>query len=263
MTDTDKTPAPATQAPALWDGALEEARSLIGVDLRRTHQTWNTEASPDAVRQFCWGIGDDNPLWTDAAYAEKTRYGTLIAWAQQLDLDDDPTDDDEHHDVEQRVEQRQHGGQVGAGDVQQDFVGLLGERVGCRTGSNAGSQQVGARTQQAWTLSKVRIPLQARPRPCPEWHLAPTPTHRQIVREAELQGQAPTSTHPGPAHLAPAPQQSDPSCWAPPQQTQSPAGLQGRAAMAAVGYPGVPQAARSPACCASQPAAPPTTPRRT
>ena len=70
---------PATQAPALWEGALEEARSLIGVDLRRTGQTWNTEASPDAVRHFCWGLGDENPLFCDPAYGLATRYGAALA----------------------------------------------------------------------------------------------------------------------------------------------------------------------------------------
>lgn len=67
------------QSPALWDGALEEARGLIGVDLRRTNQGWNTEASPDAVRQFCWGIGDDNPLFCDPSYAADTQWGCGIA----------------------------------------------------------------------------------------------------------------------------------------------------------------------------------------
>ncbi|HMS81141.1 MAG TPA: MaoC family dehydratase N-terminal domain-containing protein [Burkholderiaceae bacterium] len=70
---------PDAQAPALWPGALEEARSLIGVDLRRTHQTWYTEASPDAVRHFCWGIGDDNPLFCDPGYGAGTRWGTGLA----------------------------------------------------------------------------------------------------------------------------------------------------------------------------------------
>ena len=65
MTDEGQAKVDPAQAPALWEGAIEEARSLIGIDLRRTGQTWNSEASPDAVRQFCWGIGDDNPLFTD------------------------------------------------------------------------------------------------------------------------------------------------------------------------------------------------------
>ena len=73
------TPAP-TQTPALWEGALDEARSLIGVDLRRTNQTWNTEASPDAVRHFCWGIGDENPLFCDPVYGlTRTRGKAALA----------------------------------------------------------------------------------------------------------------------------------------------------------------------------------------
>ena len=68
-----------SQTPALWEGALEEARELIGVELRRTGQQWNTEASPDAVRQFCWGIGDDNPLFTDPAYGAASKGGTALA----------------------------------------------------------------------------------------------------------------------------------------------------------------------------------------
>jgi acyl dehydratase len=70
---------PPTQAPALWEGALEEARSLIGVDLRRTGQTWNTEASPDAVRHFCWGLGDENPLFCDPAYGAESQWGAALA----------------------------------------------------------------------------------------------------------------------------------------------------------------------------------------
>ena len=71
--------APASQAPALWEGALQEARSLIGVDLRRTGQTWNTEASPDSVRHFCWGLGDENPLFCDAGYGAASRWGSALA----------------------------------------------------------------------------------------------------------------------------------------------------------------------------------------
>ncbi len=69
----------ASQTPALWEGALEEARSLIGVDLRRTGQTWHTEASPDAVRHFSWGIGDENPLFCDPSYGASSRWKSGIA----------------------------------------------------------------------------------------------------------------------------------------------------------------------------------------
>jgi acyl dehydratase len=71
--------AVTSQTPALWEGALEEARELIGVELRRTGQQWNTEASPDAVRHFCWGIGDDNPLFTDPDYGAASHYGSALA----------------------------------------------------------------------------------------------------------------------------------------------------------------------------------------
>ena len=78
-TDHAEPPPDNTQTPALWDGALEEARSLIGVDLRRTGQSWNTEASPDAVRHFCWGIGDDNPLFCEPQYGAATRWQGALA----------------------------------------------------------------------------------------------------------------------------------------------------------------------------------------
>jgi acyl dehydratase len=68
-----------SQAPGLADNALEEARSLIGVPLRRQDHYWNTEASPDAVRHFCWGIGDENPLFCDPKYGETTRWKTGLA----------------------------------------------------------------------------------------------------------------------------------------------------------------------------------------
>ena len=67
------------QTPALGEGALAEARALIGVDLRRTGQTWNTEASPDAVRHFCWGLGDENPLFCDPDRGAASAWGTALA----------------------------------------------------------------------------------------------------------------------------------------------------------------------------------------
>ena len=68
-----------SQTPGLWAGALEEARSLIGVELRRDDHRWNTEAHPDAVRHFCWGIGDDNKLFCDPEYGAGTRWKSGLA----------------------------------------------------------------------------------------------------------------------------------------------------------------------------------------
>ncbi len=76
---TNQDTSDGSQTPALWAGALAEARALIGVDLRRSSQSWNTEASPDAVRHFCWGIGDDNPLFCDPAYGAATRWQSGLA----------------------------------------------------------------------------------------------------------------------------------------------------------------------------------------
>ena len=70
---------PTSQTPALWEDALEEARSLIGVELRRDDHYWNRQANPDSVRQFCWGVGDDNPLFCDRAYGAATRWGSALA----------------------------------------------------------------------------------------------------------------------------------------------------------------------------------------
>jgi acyl dehydratase len=72
-------PSSSSQTPALWDGALEEARSLIGVELRRTGNAWNTAASPDGVRHFCWGIGDENPLFCDPEYDRNSKWGSPLA----------------------------------------------------------------------------------------------------------------------------------------------------------------------------------------
>lgn len=75
----DSPASPSTQSPALWEGALEEARSLIGIDLRRTGQWWNTDASLDNVRHFCWGLGDDNPLFCDPDYGAASPCKSAIA----------------------------------------------------------------------------------------------------------------------------------------------------------------------------------------
>ena len=40
---------------------------------------FNEQASRDAIRHFCQGIGDPNPLYWDLSYAQATRYGSIIA----------------------------------------------------------------------------------------------------------------------------------------------------------------------------------------
>jgi acyl dehydratase len=61
------------------DQMLADMRALIGTELRTEASVNNEFATRTAVLRFCEGIGDDNPLWTDAAYAQTTSYGGLIA----------------------------------------------------------------------------------------------------------------------------------------------------------------------------------------
>jgi acyl dehydratase len=61
------------------DQMLADMRALIGTELRTEASINNEIASRMAILRFCEGIGDDNPLWTDAAYAAKSRYGKLAA----------------------------------------------------------------------------------------------------------------------------------------------------------------------------------------
>ena len=61
------------------DEMLAEMRALIGTELRTDACVNNEYATRHAILRFAEGIGDDNPLWTDPAYAASTPHGTLIA----------------------------------------------------------------------------------------------------------------------------------------------------------------------------------------
>lgn len=61
------------------DKMLDDMRALIGTELRTEACLNNEYATRLAIMRFCEGIGDDNPLWMDQAYAAKTRHGTQIA----------------------------------------------------------------------------------------------------------------------------------------------------------------------------------------
>lgn len=61
------------------DEMLEKMRALIGTELRTAGSVNNEYATRLAILRFAEGIGDDNPLWTDEAYAAGTAHGELIA----------------------------------------------------------------------------------------------------------------------------------------------------------------------------------------
>lgn len=82
MTNTTKPDAGITKELAkarFTDEMLAEMRALIGTELRTESCLNNEYATRLAILRFCEGIGDDNPLWTDAAYAGQTRHSGLIA----------------------------------------------------------------------------------------------------------------------------------------------------------------------------------------
>jgi hypothetical protein len=56
---------------------VQKMRDLMHVELRRPF-ILNTELNFDAVRRFCWGVGDDNPLWLDHEHAKASAYGMPV-----------------------------------------------------------------------------------------------------------------------------------------------------------------------------------------
>jgi hypothetical protein len=57
---------------------IAKLRQMIGHELRQTFR-FNTEVTHDNVRHYCWGVGDDNPLWMDPDYAAHTDYEKPVA----------------------------------------------------------------------------------------------------------------------------------------------------------------------------------------
>jgi acyl dehydratase len=62
----------------ITDEGLTEMRAAIGQRPIKL-EGWNTSVTLDSIRHFTWGIGDDNPLWTDAEYAARAPYGEIVA----------------------------------------------------------------------------------------------------------------------------------------------------------------------------------------
>ncbi|MEZ5236679.1 MAG: MaoC family dehydratase N-terminal domain-containing protein [Acidimicrobiales bacterium] len=63
----------------ITDDALNSLRRLINVPITDTLEPWCHEVTRDAIRHYAHGIGDDNPLWCDPAYAAKGPHGGLVA----------------------------------------------------------------------------------------------------------------------------------------------------------------------------------------
>jgi len=63
----------------ITEKSLAELRQLIGVPIEDSLEPWCYEATRDNIRHYAHGIGDDNPLWCDPAYAAQTKYGRIVA----------------------------------------------------------------------------------------------------------------------------------------------------------------------------------------
>ena len=61
---------------------IERLRARLG-SYNRPRQygvgLFNEEASRSAIRHFCQGIGDSNPLYWDISYGQQSKFGTIIA----------------------------------------------------------------------------------------------------------------------------------------------------------------------------------------
>ena len=68
----------AREDSAITDEKLTELRSWIG-DYKPVRHAFITEITRDTVRHFVEGIGDTNPLFSNAEYANRTKYRGLIA----------------------------------------------------------------------------------------------------------------------------------------------------------------------------------------
>lgn len=67
---------------SITDDGLAQLRAQIGRYNRPSQYgvgIYNEVASRDAIRHFCQGIGDPNPLYWEADYARQTRHGGVIA----------------------------------------------------------------------------------------------------------------------------------------------------------------------------------------
>ncbi len=64
--------------PKITERELDRLRRVMNVELE-ARDPFNRYASPDTIRHFAHGIGDDNPLFADEEYAASTRWGEPVA----------------------------------------------------------------------------------------------------------------------------------------------------------------------------------------
>lgn len=63
----------------ITDADIARCRAQIGLSRYSRALPYNSVASFDAIRHYAFSYGDDNPIWHDADYAARTRWGGPIA----------------------------------------------------------------------------------------------------------------------------------------------------------------------------------------
>lgn len=82
MAETESTTTydfkPTKEHRQVTDEDIDRMRARIGTEVP-IQDPYNRVATPDAIRHYGYGIGDENPLFCDETYARKTRWGGIIA----------------------------------------------------------------------------------------------------------------------------------------------------------------------------------------
>ncbi|MDO8361681.1 MAG: acyl dehydratase [Actinomycetota bacterium] len=68
----------------LTDEDIQKAHLLLGLDTASKQRELHSVATPDALRNWALGVGDDNPLYTDEEYGPTTRWATQIGHGTQM-----------------------------------------------------------------------------------------------------------------------------------------------------------------------------------
>jgi acyl dehydratase len=68
----------------LTDDDIAKAQLLLGIDTASKQRELNSIATADALRNWAFGVGDDNPLYTEEDYGPDTRWGSQIGHGTQI-----------------------------------------------------------------------------------------------------------------------------------------------------------------------------------
>jgi acyl dehydratase len=69
----------AETSATIDEADIAKDRAAIGHDAAMSSQEWIGTATPEAIRNFAYSYGDDNPLFCDPGYGATTRWGGQIA----------------------------------------------------------------------------------------------------------------------------------------------------------------------------------------